>query len=448
MRLALAGSIVLVAACGGEPAQPPAPKPTTLVVSPATFALASPGGLVSMTVEVLDEQGNSYQPTVPLVPVITSSDTLAVRVVGTDLVGVGPGAAEITVQAAGLTATRQASVGPWPTGPWIELPTSPRTDDLHFMDASFVSPLEGWVVGITGTVHYTADGGLTWQLRHANAGPDPQFFRAAAFVSPTLGWAGDLGFTSASSGPALWETTDGGVSWSVIKDRIAGPLPVGICGMFVIDARTVVGVGRWNGPAVFIRTNDAGATWTSTSLAPLATGAVDLYFFDDRNGIVTAGRGVGSTTPEQQSSRVVILGTRDGGATWEERFVGTSPGQWSWKVSFPTRQVGYVATQGPGGGGVIRTTDGGLTWTELSLPAAARAGGMWGIGFASATHGWVARTHGADRRDPIHDVWETTDGGQTWTRTLWSQGRNVNRFRMFPDGSGFAIASRVFRLPR
>jgi photosystem II stability/assembly factor-like uncharacterized protein len=303
------------------------------------------------------------------------------------------------------------------------------------------------VVGIQGVVHHTADGGQTWDQRYAAPGGALQLFRAAAFVSPQLGWIGDLALTSATSGPVLWETTDGGYGWTSIKGRITGPMPVGICGMFVVDDTTIVGVGRWNGPAVFIRTTDAGAHWTSTALAPLATGAVDVIFFDAMHGLVTGGRGVGSTLAEQQGSRVVILGTSDGGATWEERFAGTQPGRWSWKVAFPTRMVGYVATQGPGGSGVIKTTDGGLTWSELTLPDAARPGGMWGIGFTSATHGWVSRTHDVDPRDGIHDVWETSDGGLTWARVLWAQGRNVNRFRMFPDGSGYAISSTIFRLP-
>lgn len=440
--------IAACAACGGTdaPTPPAEPVATTLVVSPSVIALTTPGDIVALTVEVLDQYGEPFGSPVPVVPTITSSDDATVRVVEHDLVALQPGESTISVQALGLSVTRQATVGAYPTGPWQVLPNSPTTTGLHFMDATFISSQEGWVVGAPGIVHHTADGGNTWTQRHTQTEGTSQLFRSVAFVSPTTGWAGDLGFTTATSGPALWETTDGGFTWTNIKHRISGPEPVGICGLFAINANTVVGVGRWNGPAVFIKTTDAGASWTSQSLEPLATGAVDVLFFDEMNGLITAGRGVGTPDEAQDTSIVVILGTSDGGATWQQRYAGTKRGQWSWKVSFPTRQVGYVATQGPGGGGVIKTTDGGLTWTELTLPLAAQPGGMWGAGFSTATHGWVSRTHPNDPRDPIHDAWETTDGGLTWSRARWSQGRNVNRYRFLPDGSGYAIGSKVFKL--
>lgn len=447
MRPLLYSLVLACAACGGtDTTTPAAPEATSLVISPATIAFSAPGSIVSLTVEVLDQYGEPFGSAIPVTPTITSSDNATVRVVDHDLVALQPGESTISVQALGITATRAATVAAYPTGPWQVLPNSPVTTGLHFMDATFISPQEGWVVGAPGVVHHTADGGNTWTQRHTQTDGAQQLFRSVAFVSPTKGWVGDLGLTTQATGPALWETTDGGFTWTNIKHRISGPEPVGICGLYAINTNTIVGVGRWNGPAVFIKTTDGGATWTSQSLEPLATGAVDVIFFDEMNGVITAGRGVSTPVAAQDTSVVVILGTSDGGATWQQRYAGTTRGQWSWKVSFPSREVGYVATQGPGGGAVIKTTDGGLTWTELTLPAAARTGGMWGAGFASTTRGWVSRTHPDDPRDPIHDAWETSDGGLTWSRALWSQGRNVNRYRFLPDGSGYAIGSKVFKL--
>ena len=257
--------------------------------------------------------------------------------------------------------------------PWSTIAGSPESDGSHFQDGSFLSSQQGWVIGAPGTVYYTADGGANWEQRFVTAPTaSTSFFRSVAFVSETKGWVGDLNrFNNPDPERSLWETLDGGRSWTNISNRITGASVTGICGMWVVDASTVVGVGRWNGPAAFVKTQDGGATWQSVSLAPHLTGAVDVYFFDAQSGLIGGARGVGNSVAQQASSRVVVMATTDGGATWSERFVGSREGAWSWKISFPTPSVGYIATQGPTSGSVVlKTLDGGLTWREIEISGA------------------------------------------------------------------------------
>lgn len=326
---------------------------------------------------------------------------------------------------------------PPPSAPpeWELLEASPTVVRHHFQDAWFISPDEGWVVESVGRTHHTADGGESWEMLSSQS---EVFFRSVVFVSPTLGWIGDLnGFNSPEPQRALWETRDGGRTWTNITDRVVGPEPVGLCGMFSVDAETIYGVGRWSGPAVFVRTDDGGATWESVDLAPLATGAVDVHFFDRDRGLIGAGRGVGNSPEEQQASRTVVLATEDGGRTWEERFVGSAEGSWAWKMSFPSPDVGYVATQGPSAGGIVlKTEDGGRTWSEIVVPGAPD-GGFWGLGFATPERGWVGVDGGG--------VMETNDGGLTWTGEDWAEDQTLNRFRMLTPDLGFAVGARVFR---
>jgi photosystem II stability/assembly factor-like uncharacterized protein len=338
-----------------------------------------------------------------------------------------------------IPVTAQAAEEAPPGSGWQALTNSPTATGSHFQDAAFVSPQRGFVIGGPGDVYSTTDAGATWQPRfNALGNTGAMFFRSTAFIDQTRGSIGDLNaFNNPQPQRALWETTDGGATWTNISSRITGPPAVGICGMWAIDQSTIFGVGRWSGPAVFIRTTDGGATWQSVSLAPLLTGAVDVYFFDRQRGIIGGGRGVGNTAPEQESSRTVILATDDGGQTWTERFVGTKRGSWSWKISFPAPNVGYVATQGPSSEGVVlKSTDAGRTWSEIQITGAA---GFWGIGFVSPLRGWV----GADDR-----VYETRDGGLTWTSAAWAVGESVNRFRVLKDGSAFATGKRVYKYRR
>jgi photosystem II stability/assembly factor-like uncharacterized protein len=230
-----------------------------------------------------------------------------------------------------------ASPSPPPSGPadprgWVMLPGSPespanaRHDDVFFLD-----PASGWLVNTRGEVHRTRDGGGTWQRIATVPGV---FLRCVGFTSASRGWAGNISATTqARAGSALFETTDGGVSWSNISDRIAGDPVVGLCGMRVLGS-TIVAVGRWNGPAVFVKSNDGGRTWMSRNLAGLASGLVDVFFFNQQDGFAVGGLGVGSSEAEQRASRTVVLHTSDGGATWQTRYLSEGVGEWAWKIHF------------------------------------------------------------------------------------------------------------------
>lgn len=364
--------------------------------------------------------------------------------------GVAPGASAgrrasalaMWILVAGCRGTDADILDPDPPGPppadppaavgWELLPGSPvAPGDGRHDDIVFLRPSLGWMVNIAGQVYRTADGGETWDLLHEE---ERISFRSVGFADENLGWAGNLNwFTDPDPGVALFETRDSGESWSNITDRVAGPAPVGICGIWVGDEQTIYAVGRWNGPAVFVRSRDGGATWESRDMAPLATGLVDVHFFDRNRGFVLGGRGVGNAPATMDSSRTVILITEDGGDSWETVYESSVRGSWGWKFSFPTPQVGYAATQGPSVVGlVLKTVDGGRTWMDLTV---ARDVGFSGIGFIDAERGWV----GADG----DRVFETADGGATWREVRL--GRNLNRFRVLGPGLAFASGERVYR---
>lgn len=318
---------------------------------------------------------------------------------------------------------------------WLPIagaPVSPlgrRHDDVFFTDLS-----NGWIANTRGEIYRTENGGTSWTLVHSDAS---RLYRAIGFATPQHGWVGNLNrFFTPDSRNSLFETTDGGVTWTNITDRVDGPDPVGICGFWVLSATHVFGVGRWNGPAVFVRTRDGGQTWTSRSLAQFATGLIDVFFFDENVGFVVGGDGVGSSQQQQSSSRAVILRTEDGGDTWERVYNGDAFGQWIWKISFPTPDTGYVSLQGPNlVGTVLKTTDAGHTWrpvTAVGWPLEFSA-----IGFVTPDSGWVASED---------MVFSTIDGGQTWRRAGVLP--HLNRIRFLPNGTGIGVGERAYRFQR
>lgn len=317
-----------------------------------------------------------------------------------------------------VTATATAQT---PQGNWLQLPDPPVV--TTFDDGSFVSPDTGWV--IFGNidkqgVHATEDGGLTWEQR----GSLPVGPRSVEFATAELGWVGTL---FGSTDQHLFETRDGGRTFTNIVNRIEGDPVLGICGIYAVNPSVVYGTG-WccGGGAAVIKTTDGGLSWVSTGLHDLVDFLIDVYFFDEDRGIAIGG---------SLNGHAAVIGTEDGGETWELRHESENENEWGWKISFPTPDTGYVSIEhinfGTNDGKVLKTTDGGMTWTDIVIPG---GGSLGGVGFATGEVGW---TSGHGFRS------ETTDGGLTWTRYEGGLGAFVNRFQFIGDSLGYAFGLRV-----
>lgn len=128
-------------------------------------------------------------------------------------------------------------------------------------------------------------------------------------------------------------------------------------------------------------------TWTPQT-SPVNAQLNDVYFVDNMNGWA-----VGYDN--------VILNTNDGGQNWN---LQSSAGTTQWlSVYFINADTGFVSG-GVGEARLIKTTDGGETWIELS-PSSKNIG-YRDVVFTDALHGIVIN------RDSI---FSTSDGGNTWT---------------------------------
>ena len=248
----------------------------------------------------------------------------------------------------------------------------------------------------------------------------------------------------------LYETRDGGVSYTDVTDRITPAVAGGVCGIWVQDEQTAWAVGQYSSPAYILKTEDGGATWTSRAMAPLVDELIDIRFFDDMHGLATGGIG------PYADSRVRIIGTDDGGETWTVRYTAPADSPWSvgWKLTFPTRMTGYASVERlaqPEDGMVLKTVDGGQTWQEMPVPGGRS---LQGLGFLTPDIGWASGRGQTSM---------TTDGGLTWsplqpTREnlrsfpdgpLIPGGQldgDVNRFRFYGDSLAYASGHRIYRL--
>lgn len=329
---------------------------------------------------------------------------------------------------------------------WKKLETEAyrgKQDDIYFVNERL-----GWYVNGSGKIFKTVDGGETWTMQLHKPGT---FFRCIAFVDEMRGFAGNIGpgyFPNVSDNVPLYETSDGGTTWTAVTN-IEGPPVVGLCAMQVLrdkfvnagslDTRIrILGVGRVGGPTAMLYSDDLGKSWQQVDIHDKAAMAFDVHFFNRNEGIIAA-----ATNADPAQSNALILSTNDGGKTWTNAWQSTGSFELTWKIAFPTREVGYVTIQSYNPDPTVKdrfvakTTDGGKTWAEMPLVSDPKVR-EFGVGFIDARTGWVGA---------VPNGFHTTDGGATWKAV--EMGNAVNKIRILETDSGFvgfAIGMNVHRL--
>jgi len=140
---------------------------------------------------------------------------------------------------------------------------------------------------------------------------------------------------------------------------------------------------------------DGGATWQERSRRPdgdIIAGDLWAIVFGEADHGWAVRRGVA----HEQAS---LLASTDGGRHWTPKASVTSKGLLA--VSFPDARHGWAVGYG---GTVVATTDGGATWQ------ARNAGGdhqLRRVSFSDAEHGWALIGHEA--------LLTTGEGGRTWS---------------------------------
>jgi photosystem II stability/assembly factor-like uncharacterized protein len=172
------------------------------------------------------------------------------------------------------------------------------------------------------------------------------------------------------------------------------------------------GHGWVAGDGRIMATSDGGASWTRQYAGPADLDQVD--FIDGQHGWAAGGDS--------------LLRTTDGGASWTAL---AEPCQGDLdSVHFISPTLGYAVAAAAGnkgggqsiaggpyttaiGGSLLRTTDGGATWS----PAPNTPANPQSACFANADDGYL----GTPAR-----IWRTTDGGQHWTLALTEPGASAN----------------------
>jgi photosystem II stability/assembly factor-like uncharacterized protein len=232
-----------------------------------------------------------------------------------------------------------------------------------------------------------------------------------------LGAAGERVVWAAGRGGTYTRTFDGGRTWRT--DTVPGATRLFFTGVHVVDRDTVILLGTDfdGGAARIVRTTNGGRTWTTTWELVKAGVFMDAMAFWD------AQRGIAFGDPVD--SAFVVLITDDGGRTWHQvpkgRLPAPQPNEAAFAASGQALAVhgladAWIVTGGGATARVLRTNDRGTSWSAVETPLAAnQSTGLFGQAWGAAGAGWAVGGNHQTPREGGDNVLRTTDGGSTWT---------------------------------
>ena len=331
-------------------------------------------------------------------------------------------------------------------------PTPSSVPIIGVSDVAFSNAVRGWAVGsscvdstqtCTTLVDETSDAGASW-TRPISLGQFPEYTSAGIWSPTTL----SIRFVGANlwvSGPGIYESHDGGLTWKrvfsspVVALEAAGATAWAIADCAIADPSTScvlftspIGSDAWSRAGVQPPIEAAGyggPEWPPVVLERAPHGVAFI-----------AG---GS---EQPGSHALLAITRDDGGTWRQSQLPCTFGIAG--LRSPNGTTVWLLCGGGGGAGsgpkaVYVSMNGGTSWQErannLSNPP---VGSISGAGYASGlavTSGGVALISSL-RGGIIRSV----DEGRSWhdvgsNATCLLEGNGVTELWLLANGAGWAL---------
>ncbi len=259
-----------------------------------------------------------------------------------------------------------------------------------------------------GLLYRTADGGLTWTVSSTPfSGGD------LSFIDSSNGWMlADLGVGAGSNAVAVFQTTDGGGTWTQTytndpnNPEAADSLPLGglKSDLVPINMQTawVGGVIYAPGTVYLYRTDDGGQSWTQVNL-PLPEGAENFELGIDRDQMqfVSANEGFLVLRMSGDATQTAVYVTSNGGDTWT--LTPTLIPE-AGETDFLSAQEAVIYN----GEQFYVTRDAARTWTTVS-PDIVFGDSFVTMDFVNPNSGWIVSA-----AEGKYSLYRTHDGGATW----------------------------------
>ena len=356
---------------------------------------------------------------------------------------------------------------------------------------SFTSSLVGHAVCNNGIILKTVDGGQNWYITRDNSNITPSDYFTVYFVNENIGFSTqehsdmfkttdggetwievtdindaiysiyflneNIGYATGDHG-VIFKTIDSGNTWTWAGFQNGRYGNTSMYGIYFQDNNIGYATGA---RGRIIKTIDGGSTWTQHSTTYNDVNQIE--FINQNIAYVLVGNQVFKTT--DGGNTFVLLGTPvEGGYTYEISFINENIGYASaggnLGSSFGARKV-YKTTDGGlnwnptnngnsltsnnlkyihfidenigfAGGGVIKTIDGGDTWSYLNSVI-----GFGQVQFLNSQIGYGRRVGYSNGR-----IYKTIDGGTTWNVSIEVE-EDINDFYFLDENNGYFVGDNA-----
>jgi acyl-homoserine-lactone acylase len=286
--------------------------------------------------------------------------------------------------------------------------------------------------GTLGEVLRTTDGGRTWTTQPLPSSTGPLTGVACPSASDCIAVGQGNG-----GGSAVVATDDGGSTWEAesFAPGASGQLSGYLTGISCPSRAECF--ATHSGGYVFV-TRDGGASWGTafvlTDFLPSLEGVTCTSALD----CLVVGTGatvVGSAHNFQIDTFSQVLTTENGGNSWREQDLGAGASLAG--VGCSSGADCYAVGSGPGAGAILRSTDGGNSWsTSSAVPSNVQD--LFGVSCASKNVCYAVGATGSNSGEVI----ATTDGGATWTAlTIPSDTRLLSGVTCATPGTCLAVGA-------
>ena len=264
-----------------------------------------------------------------------------------------------------------------------------QQDDITYYSIFFSDENNGWIVGYSGTIKYSSDGGETWKSQQSGVSSN---LWDVYFINNQKGWV-------CGNNNTILRTSDGGNSWHNIS-------PVDTMGKIFISISFINDEEGWicNNGGEILKSIDGGLSWELKKKFRTSSGS-HLIVFDSNTVYALHG---------------YLYRTFDSGETWDSLTVSIPENYMASGIFFSNMDNGWITTMNGTGGEyitnypVIITNDGGITWFSSD---SLEDGGLMCSYFTNENIGWVAG---------IKNVYRTIDGGIHWTYEFAQENSHLN----------------------
>ena len=252
-----------------------------------------------------------------------------------------------------------------------------NNDNITYYAIHFADEKNGWIVGYSGTIKKTSDGGDNWESQLSGVQSN---LWDVCFINNKIGWV-------CGADNTILKTADSGETWNKIflPDNTE---KINVSIQFIDENNGCVS----NNNGEILKSDDGGMNWQVVKYNNI--GGARIAIFDESTVYFLSGK---------------LFRTYDSGLTWDSLLVSTPNNYMNNEMFFCNPNCGYITTANGTGGMMIseypimRTTNGGSTW-QASEYLKSESNGLRCVFFTDEKNGWVAGSN----------IYKTDNGGESW----------------------------------